>query len=115
MAVEVVGLEGEVVVVVVGNPRRRVRLLRLMLLRVRGMVMALLVLMVWVGRCRGDEVSWLAVVWLMVCLVEQKIMGSLAGCGRRLGIGFICFESVFFVLFCFLLASWVSDRSSYCF
>ena len=77
-AVEVVVLEGEAVVV--GNPRRRVRLLRLMLLRVRRMVMALLVLMVCVGRRRGDEVSWLTVVWLMVCLVEQKIMGSPAGC-----------------------------------
>ena len=78
--VEVVVLEGGVVVVV-GNPRRRVRLLRLvLLLRVRRMVMALLVLMVWVGRRRGDEVSWLTVVWLMVCLVEQKIMGSPAGC-----------------------------------
>ena len=61
-AVGVVVLEGEVVVVVVGNPRRRVRLLRLMLLRVRGMVMALLVLTMWVGRRTGGEVSWL-MVW----------------------------------------------------
>ena len=75
MAVEVVGLEGEVVVVVVGNPRRRVRLLRLVLLRVRGMVMALLVLMVWVGRRRGGEVSW-----LMVCWWNGKSWVSLAGC-----------------------------------
>ena len=74
MAVEVVVLEGEVVVVV--NPRRRVRLLQLMLLRVRGMVMALLVLTMWVGRRRGGEVSWLTVVWFDGMLVEQKIMGK---------------------------------------